>query len=67
MDLKKLEQLLTAYKDNKLESSEAVRRISQLHYEDMATREWTIHVQLDRVFLKLSLAQAKRANRWWYS
>src|SRR6266850_7508586 len=35
MDLKKIEQLLAAYKSGKLETSEAARRISELHYEDI--------------------------------
>ncbi|HEY3039905.1 MAG TPA: nickel pincer cofactor biosynthesis protein LarB [Pyrinomonadaceae bacterium] len=35
MDLKKLEQLLTAHKGEQLETSEAARRISDLYYEDI--------------------------------
>ena len=35
MDLKKLEELLAAYKGDELETSEAARRISELHYEDI--------------------------------
>ncbi len=35
MDLKKLEQLLAAYKVDELETSEAARRISELYYEDI--------------------------------
>jgi NCAIR mutase (PurE)-related protein len=35
MDLNALEQLLAAYKRDELEPAEAVRRISDLHYEDI--------------------------------
>jgi NCAIR mutase (PurE)-related protein len=35
MDLGKLEQLLSAYKSDNLELSEAARHISELHYEDI--------------------------------
>lgn len=35
MDLKKLEELLTTFKANGLESSEVVRRITELSYEDI--------------------------------
>ena len=35
MDLSALEQLLAAYKRDELESTEAARRISELHYEDI--------------------------------
>jgi len=35
MDLSALEQLLVAYKRDELESTEAARRISELHYEDI--------------------------------
>lgn len=35
MDLKALEQLLAAYKSDELEPAEAVRRISDLHFEDI--------------------------------
>jgi pyridinium-3,5-biscarboxylic acid mononucleotide synthase len=35
MDLKKLEELLAAHKVDKLETSEAARRISELYYEDI--------------------------------
>src|SRR6185503_16980295 len=35
MDLRKLEQLLSAFKNNELEANEAARRISELHYEDI--------------------------------
>ena len=35
MDLKKLEELLTTFKENGLESAEVVRRITELSYEDI--------------------------------
>ena len=35
MDLRKLEELLAAYKRNDLETTEAARRIGELHYEDI--------------------------------
>ncbi len=35
MDLSKLERLLAAYKREELETSEAARQISELHYEDI--------------------------------
>src|SRR5258705_10485017 len=35
MDLSALEQLLAAYKRDELETGEAARRISELHYEDI--------------------------------
>ena len=35
MDLKKLEELLAAFKGDQLEQSEAARRISELHFEDI--------------------------------
>ena len=35
MDLGKLEQLLAAYKNDELETTEAARRISELHFEDI--------------------------------
>ena len=35
MDLKKLEELLAAFKADQLEPSEAARRISELHFEDI--------------------------------
>jgi NCAIR mutase (PurE)-related protein len=35
MDLKKLEQLLSAYKNNELEMTEAARRNTELQYEDV--------------------------------
>jgi len=35
MDLSALEQLLAAYKRDELETKEAARRISELHYEDI--------------------------------
>ena len=35
MDLTALEQLLAAYKRDELETREAARRISELHYEDI--------------------------------
>ncbi|MFN2516658.1 MAG: nickel pincer cofactor biosynthesis protein LarB [Pyrinomonadaceae bacterium] len=35
MDLKELEKLLTAYRAGELETTEAARRISDLHYEDI--------------------------------
>ena len=35
MDLKKLEELLAAYKAGRLETSEAAQRINNLHYEDI--------------------------------
>lgn len=35
MDLGKLEQLLSAHKNNELDTNEAGRRISELHYEDI--------------------------------
>jgi len=35
MDIKKIEALLAAYKRDELETAEAARRISELHYEDI--------------------------------
>jgi len=35
MDIKKIEQLLADHKSGELETSEATRRISELHYEDI--------------------------------
>lgn len=35
MDLKEIEKLLTAYRAGELETTETVRRISDLHYEDI--------------------------------